>query len=383
MYVSSLYSGEVTYIMRASKEFHIWDFPDSMYVLLESSANKMFFQIMYNHFESRRQYSKFLNLDPSTVRNYDKQTATNRKKKYIQCTPIWVLKKSKQFLTKKQIKIIETNISTYQLKAGKSIKKHILPIKECPALYRLLGHMIGDGSATRQKQPYYSNTCKELRDEFKQDLAIFGDVEIKDRQLGIPIVVFQKAITDFLASIFNISFDNKDHIPLLVFSAPDNCKRAFLRALFDDEGCVSVAVGIRITGKQMAMDIARLFEIFSIHTAIYETIRPQKKPIYTINILGKSIELFSKIINSNHPKKKDKLQLRIKRLHRTSRYRPKKVINNKILELLRKHQQAKTIDIANYIQLSLSHCLSYLNKLEKDGKIKYKIEKGKKRWFKA
>ena len=369
--------------MRASKKFNLWDLPDSIYVMLEDATNKIFFNKMYNRFESRRQYSKFLKLDPSTVREYDIRSGTKKKKEYVQYIPIWVLKKSKQFLNVNEIKTIERGMLAYRPRAGKPIKNQILPVKECPALYRLLGHMIGDGSATRQKQPYYSNTCKELRDEFKQDLAIFGDVEIKDRQLGIPIVVFQKAITDFLASIFNISFDNKDHIPLLVFSAPDNCKRAFLRALFDDEGCVSVAVGIRITGKQMAMDIARLFEIFSIHTAIYETIRPQKKPIYTINILGKSIELFSKIINSNHPKKKDKLQLRIKRLHRTSRYRPKKVINNKILELLRKHQQAKTIDIANYIQLSLSHCLSYLNKLEKDGKIKYKIEKGKKRWFKA
>ena len=138
--------------MRALKKFHIWDFPDSMYVLLDSPANELFFKKMYKQFESRRQYSKFLKLDPSTIKEYDNSTSTKNRKIYVQYIPIWVLKKSKQFLNVNEIKIIARGVQAYRSRAGKPIKNHILPVQECPALYRLLGHMIGDGSATKCKR---------------------------------------------------------------------------------------------------------------------------------------------------------------------------------------------------------------------------------------
>lgn len=355
--------------MRALKEFHIWDFPDSMYVLLDSSANKMFFRKMYSHFESRSQYSKFLNLHQTTVKEYDRRISTKKKKKYVQYIPIWVLKKSKQFLNVNEIKTIERSIEAYRPRAGKPIKNNILPVKECPALYCILGHMLGDGSATKRKQPYYSNTCKELRDEFKRDLAIFGNVEIKDRKLGIPIVVFQKAVTDFLASMFDISFDNKDHIPELVFTAPDDCKKAFLRALFDDEGTASASIAICITGQKVIEGIKYLLENMEIQTCKTMRRRTKNYELFSFQVRMKDVGNFIKFIGFSHPLKASNAQYILNRKSREKRTRSERELDSLILTFLRLNGESRTLSIANEIQLGPGHTLTHLKRLEQSTKI--------------
>lgn len=359
------------------KSFHIWDFPDSIYILLDENAKSKFFEEVYQKFGNRERYAKFLKLDPSTVREYQLGFSDKNKKKWVQYVPIKVLKKSKKFLTPKTIKLIENNILAYRPRAGSPIKNPILPIKESPTIYRLLGHIFGDGSATKRKVPYYANTCKELREEFVKDLQIFGQVECTNNKLTVPIVSFQKAITQILAHIFNISFDEKDKLPEKIFSTPMECKCALLRALFDDEGCVSTGLVMSITGPKLVEDICKLLAQLKINHNTYVSYVKNRKPVFTIRISSKSILRFADLIGFQHPKKSRKLKAMLKRKDRKQRYKPIKTIDKLILNYLNQNKISRTIDIANHIQLSLGHTLVHLKRMEKEKKINRKLEFGR------
>jgi len=44
------------------KSWHIWDFPDNLYVLLNKSVHEYFFSQMFNKFGGKRPYARFLGL---------------------------------------------------------------------------------------------------------------------------------------------------------------------------------------------------------------------------------------------------------------------------------------------------------------------------------
>ncbi len=360
------------------KSFHIWDFPDSIYVLLRDNAKEEFFKEMYNKFGNRERYAKFLNLDPSTVKEYHEGFSDKDKKKWIQYVPVRILKKSKKFLSPETKKLIENNIFAYRSRAGSPIENPILPIKESPAMYRLLGHIFGDGSATKRHVPYYANTCKELREEFIRDLQIFGHIKWTARTLTVPIVTFQKAITHVLAHIFEISFDKKDKLPERVFSAPIECKCALLRALFDDEGTCSHNIAIGMNGEWLVRDIKKLLESININCGkISFTFNKSGKKYFILRISSKSDERFAQFVGFSHPKKAENLRAAIKRRCRKQRCRSIEEIENLILSYLKGKDKVGTISIANELNLTIGHVLTHLKRMESDKKIKSSIEKNK------
>lgn len=56
--------------MFVQREFSIWDFPDNIYVEIDSQIKEKVFEILYSKFGSRSQYSKNVGVNPADVRKY-------------------------------------------------------------------------------------------------------------------------------------------------------------------------------------------------------------------------------------------------------------------------------------------------------------------------
>jgi hypothetical protein len=360
------------------KSFHIWDFPPDIYILLKNETKYKLFKYLYSEFGSRKSLARFLDLDPSTLREYHIGFSDKDGKKWVQYLPIKFFKMIKPYLTNQLVKEIEQSVLAYRPRAGTPIENPILPIKESPALYGIVGHILGDGSATKRKVPYYANTCEELRKEFIRDLQVFGKVKISNRTLTVPIITFPKAITKVLAHCLEVSLDTKENLPRNIFAASKNCKAALLRALFDDEGTCSANLAIKMNGEQLIRNIRMLTESLDI-TCGKITIVPNQSGIrgYSFRILNKDFEKFANLIGFSHPKKAENLKAAIRRRYRTQRCREPKEIESLVLNFLEQNQKARTIVLANLLDLTLGHMLVHLKRMQKEGKIKNSTEENK------
>lgn len=239
---------------RKPKIWTIWDFPDNLYVLLSKETHTEFFNLMFRKFGGKRPYGRFLGVGQKHLKQYWKRYSRKNGNKYIQYIPLWVLKKSCNTLPLKRK--IEKGIHSIRVRAGDPIIKPNLKICESPELFRIVAHLIGDGFAGSLKVPYYSNTCKELRYQFKKDLQIFGGIKTYERKTKtVTCLMFPKPISDILRHIFKIEFIRPTKLPKEIFSASDKCKGAFLQALFDDEGCISTSLALGMSNQNLVNKI--------------------------------------------------------------------------------------------------------------------------------
>lgn len=76
------------------KTWHVWDFPNNLYVLLKEDIHKEFFNQMFKKFGGKRPYAKFLGISQMGMKQYWKKYTKKKGKIYIQYIPLWVIKKS-------------------------------------------------------------------------------------------------------------------------------------------------------------------------------------------------------------------------------------------------------------------------------------------------
>ena len=365
------------------KIWHILDFSDTTYIYLKDNFRGEFFKSTFERVGGKRPYARFLGLGQMTVKHYHKGYFYKNGIKYLQSIPVSLFKKSSSLMDDDLKEKLENNI--YLLKAhGKSIPilNPKLPINESPAFYRIVAHMIGDGSAPKNHSPYYANTCKELREQLKEDLEIFGTVKVSEtKTTTTPIICFPKVITDVLSHILDIKFTHPDRIPRDIFYSSDDCKSSFLRALFDDEGTISTNLAISMDNLNLVSEIKSLVNNFGIETSrvITKKNRLHRDNFY-FSIKSKSFELFRDKIGFSHPKKKNNLDAAINRRYRKQRTRSIESIDGYITDILRKRQMG-TIELANKLRFTLSHMLFHLKRLEKRNLVKRHGYKNKIVWF--
>ena len=364
------------------KTWHIWDFPDNIYIYLNDNFRDDFFNNMFKKIGGKRPYARFLGLGQMTVKSYHRGHFYKNGIKYLQSIPISLFKKSLNLIDGELKQRLENNI--YFIKAhGKSIPvlNPNLPISESSAFYRIVAHMIGDGSAPKSHPPYYANTCKELREQFKEDLKIFGDVKVYEtKTTTTPIVCFPKVITDILAHILDVRFTYPDRIPKYISYASNDSKVSFLRALFDDEGTISTNLAISMNNHNLVEQIREL--VNSIGVSVNKlSIKKDKlnDDNYYFSIKSKSFGVFRDKIGFSHPKKSKNLEAAVNIKHRKQRTRPVKIINQNIIKILSEKQRA-TIDLANELQFTLSYTLFHLKRLEKERLVKRSGFKNKLIW---
>ncbi|MBI2667795.1 hypothetical protein HYX17_03425 [Candidatus Woesearchaeota archaeon] len=362
------------------KSWHIWDFPDNIYISLKRQAHKEFFREMFIEYGGKRAYARFLGLSQTAVKQHWRGYSKKGGRLYTQCIPLWVLKKSCK--TNRLKRKIENNINLIKgSNKSNPITNPKLPIEENPELYRITAHMIADGSAPRNKVPYYSNTSKVLREQFKKDLKIFGKMRVYDSKLTIPIVYFPKILTDILSHILNVRFSFPNRLPSETFKATEECKRAFLQALFDDEGYISTGLCISMSNLKVIKQIKKLLKAIEVETNKIGIKRQKyRKNNFIINVKKKHYKRFDEKVGFSHPEKSRNLKFALKTLNRKIRTRDPYIIKEEILKYLRR-KPMKTLELANNIQLSLGHCLRHLKSIEKMGDIERTGFKNKIIWY--
>ena len=258
-----------------------------------------------------------------------------------------------------------------------------LPIKESPRLYRVIAHMIGDGSAAKRKVPYYANTCKELREQFTRNIGLFGKTKIYEQKLGeVPIVIFPKVIADVLAFIFKVRFSHPNKIPEEIKESTEECKKAFLQALFDDEGCISTNLYIGMSNLILVQEVKELVGSLGLKTGKISIGKSSSgRKCYYFSISKKHYRLFKKEIGFQHPRKLKRLEvaLKIQNRNKVQRTRPLEWTRTRILNLL-KERPRTTLELSEELLLEMNGVHFHLKFLESNSRIKREGYKNRAMW---
>lgn len=309
---------------------HLWEFPeDKIFVQLEDSYRRQLFGEILDRLGTTWQLSRALDLgytttkhiiDGTRYRNRDKQNEQVHCSLKLLKRIAWVYS---ELYGESQNEIksdIEENVYSYRAWSGTQIFEPKLPIEEKPELFRVIGHIIADGTWTERSPARYINSSSDLIARFDEDLKqVFGDVEtnyIKPMN-HTPYLIFPTAIVHILMKKYGVRFSGVNGFPKIIDKLPRKHKTYFLQALFDDEGFVHDS-NIQICGLDVGLlnGVKRtLYAEFGIRTgklAYYQDYYRTKQSgsiskVAYFHVLSASIPKFASSIGFQHPKKKARL----------------------------------------------------------------------------
>ena len=345
--------------------------------MIEPNIRRIYFNKIYPYYGGKKKAAKTLGIHFSTIKNYERAFSIKYKVKHPQYTPIF----NQKFMEK-----LEKNVIVISTRNGFDVKNPKLPIRESPQLYNIIGHMIADGSAPKRSTPYYGNSCKRLREIFKKNLEVIGIVDISEYKVGGTIGLnFSKAITDTLSYYFNIQFTFPNRIPKQIFNSSLDCKTAFLRALFDDDGTMTAHLVVGIHNLDIMKEINLLINSIGIDANPLLVHRYtdkkyiHKKDKITLTIPPREYKKFRDLIGFSHPEKSRKLEIAIKTKNRKQRTRDPNYIQKRILEILQ-NKPSKTMKLANELLFTWNGIIPHLDILLKKGLIEKKGFKNETIW---
>ncbi len=222
---------------------------------------------------------------------------------------------------KKFMRHLEKNVEEIKCyaSASKSIKNPKFPIRFSTSLAKILGHLMGDGYIEmRGSTPSigYTNKNRVLIENFKKDVErVFGEINTNDRINVNDVfdVRYPSIIGILLSNLLGHLPKSLDQVPSLIVKLDKESKSLFLRALYDDEGYVSVSkyqIGIEMSNKNVIKMMKMLLLEFGIESGKLTKIIDKRgfKPRHGFRISNKkNLQLFLNKIGFDHPLKKERL----------------------------------------------------------------------------
>ncbi|HUS51303.1 MAG TPA: LAGLIDADG family homing endonuclease [Candidatus Paceibacterota bacterium] len=365
-------------------KIHIWDLPiEKVYVKLRGGFREHFFEAAHQKFGTWDRLAKFLE-----VKRGDTLLARNWKNGLC-CCPLSIIFEISNKLDISKNKI-EKNIKEIKFKtkkegrggnSGKPIINPKLPIEINKDFIEVLGHICGDGTIIRKNPKKgiklgYINSEPKLIESFQEKIKrIFGEIEANVQIRNGPryrrknyYLQYPSIISLFILSVFDYKTKDNMDLPDFIFNASKERKCAFLRALFDDEGSVSVrhkAITINLKPYNPLKKVRELLiELGFNPSRIIESGRVNRIGIHRKD----DILLFKKIIGFKYPLKEEKLDLIIKNGWKFNA-NPKGVSKQKIISFLGEKKQAKTQEIVDFLGRRPVTARVHLRNLRKEGLI--------------
>lgn len=273
---------------------------------------------------------------------------------------------------------------------GKFIKKPKFPIKITLPLTCVIGHIIGDGSIHGDYyQVDYTNQSLELIEEFENNIQkIFGPIKpykyysTRDKT---TIIRFPGIIGLILTKMIGPQTGDSRHIPKQLKNISKPFKAVFLRALYDDEGCVSITghkIQLIMANESIIENVKEMLKEFNIKpTKTCKMVRSGRKDQFGFCVCSyNDIKTFLTEIGFTHPEKRRKLRTLIKgyKLIRRRNFG----FQNDVLEFLKTNGEMSALKIADALNInSINGLRKELWRLEQKSIIKGKIQDNRKIYF--
>ena len=206
-------------------------------------------------------------------------------------------------------------------------------------LARCLAKICGDGHIS-PKYLRYNNTCKELLDEFEEDIKKeFGDFHLIRGKVnsGTSFIQIQrKEILSVFLSHLNSFKSNDISIPRAVKKSSVDIKIAFIRAFYDDEGCAALRfnkltqewkrnINLSSNSFRILSEIKQILSLLKITSnKIHKNnLNNSYDKTHILSISGRNnFKIFREKIGFKHPRKKLILDLILESYSATPRRKP-------------------------------------------------------------
>lgn len=362
------------------ESIHIWELPtDKIYIQLKEDFRKEFFDKAYILTNSWNKLGKLVKVkrgDTIIARNWRKNDC---------CFPLdFALDICR--LTNISVYNLEVNLSLIKCKtklngrggsSGKPIVNPKFPIKIDDNFCEILGHICGDGGIVITSKKgislRYTNSEPKLIHSFISLVnEVFGDVKPNisvrnerpkyrrpNYQLQYPTI-----LSLVVLSVFDCKPNDGKDVPLFILSSSEGMKQSFLRALFDDEGTVSVdkknvTIGVKpmlFIGHIRDLLLSLRFNPTKIHTQRDLSLRR-----ISVSKQEDIIRFYEKI-GFKHPKKNDRLNSIIKTGWKFKRFAIGEAKQN-IISMLRMRKSMSTRELSQNLNRNKTTVNEHLSNL--------------------
>lgn len=219
---------------------HLKDFPgDEVYVYLEDRFRHEFFQRFLDKFKTKQQAADTIGLREGY--------SITRYKRGLRSCPLFVIEKISRIIREK-LENVEKHIlwikrgKNKKVGSSRSIHYPKFPIVLDKNLATVLGHITGDGCVHIKNNTgcpvlSYSNNDIILIEKFKKALDCFGRVGYKE----VTNTIYVPSIVGMIILKFGCKSSSLTaEVPEIIMNAKETIKANFLRALFEDDGYVSL-----------------------------------------------------------------------------------------------------------------------------------------------
>ena len=285
---------------------------------------------------------------------------------------------------------IQKNITFTRTRHGKGTKSPY-PIFASPIVASLVGHVFGDGYISEKKRQFeYVNFDSNLRSIAEKE--VYDAFRIQPISRKEKSIVFPSITGDILLAfgcLVSPKLYSTARVPEWIMNGTPEMKKAFLRAIFDDDGSVMFSEDYRAKGVNLAwtrhenhseplklllLDVKKLLSEFDIHsgepivTKIEQYEDGNHVTMY-INITDhQSIKNYYEKIGFNSKSKHGKLEKILLRKFIYTKARETQMLMQ-VMQKIILLQPVSTGKLAQDLKLAPSFVLKKLKKLEKTGAI--------------